>query len=153
MTPCVPYGWGPVGQQQSIKSGRKRLINVLGLLNPKTNELISFLTRKSINTTYMISCLDNFAATLEKSTVLVLDQASYHQSSAIKARMVEWQAKGLYLFLLPTYSPHLNPIEIVWRFIKYKWLKPIDYLSPDKLYDKLTQVLTNYGDKYSIEWE
>ncbi|MDR1180459.1 MAG: transposase, partial [Bacteroidales bacterium] len=25
-------------------------------------------------------------------------------------------------FFLPPYSPELNKIEILWRFIKYKWL-------------------------------
>jgi hypothetical protein len=39
----------------------------------------------------------------------------------------EWEQKGLKIFFLPTYSPQLNKIEILWRFIKYEWLRPSAY--------------------------
>ncbi|MBC6474874.1 MAG: transposase [Hormoscilla sp. GM102CHS1] len=32
-------------------------------------------------------------------------------------------------FYLPTYSPQLNIIEILWRFIKYSWLNTDAYES------------------------
>ncbi len=38
--------------------------------------------------------------------------------------------------MLP-YSPELNLIEILWRFIKYKWLWLTAYLSQDDLYSEL----------------
>ncbi|WP_368860940.1 transposase, partial [Desulforhabdus sp. TSK] len=37
--------------------------------------------------------------------------------------------KNLYIKFLPTYSPELNLIEILWRKIKYEWLSFSAYLS------------------------
>ena len=51
-----------------------------------------------------------------------MDNASMHTSNAVKNKQAEWEQKGLTIFYLPTYSPQLNIIEILWRFIKYEWL-------------------------------
>ena len=34
-----------------------------------------------------------------------------------------WKAKNLTVFYLPPYSPQLNPIEMVWKFMKYYWIE------------------------------
>jgi transposase len=79
-----------------------------------------------------------FAAFLEQigqqwpgeALVLVLDNASYHRSAAMRT----WWAKqdGRVLpFWLPVYAPHLNLLERVWRFLKQKlachrfWADPV----------------------------
>lgn len=51
--------------------------------------------------------------------VLVLDNASYHKSAALR-HWVEQQGERISLFYLPTYSPQLNLIERVWRWLKGK---------------------------------
>jgi transposase len=51
--------------------------------------------------------------------VLVMDNASYHRSPVVR----EWWAAQdgrITPFWLPVYSPHLNLIERVWRFLKQK---------------------------------
>ena len=53
--------------------------------------------------------------------VIVMDQASIHTSNAIYFKRQEWQQRGITLFELPTYSPHLNLIEHLWKFMKYHW--------------------------------
>ena len=49
---------------------------------------------------------------------LVIDNASIHTSRAVNDKWDEWKEAGLNLFFLPTYSPELNLIEILWRKIK-----------------------------------
>lgn len=49
--------------------------------------------------------------------VLVLDNATYHKTAAIRAWFAAHHARISVLWL-PTYSPQLNLIERVWRFIK-----------------------------------
>lgn len=51
--------------------------------------------------------------------VLVLDNVSYHKTTPIRAWLARY-AGQITIFWLPTYSPHLNRIERVWRFIKGK---------------------------------
>ena len=57
-------------------------------------------------------------AQLTQPTVLVLDNASIHKAGLVKDQIATWAAQGLTLFFLPTYSPDLNHIEILWRFCK-----------------------------------
>ena len=58
---------------------------------------------------------------------LVMDNASIHTANKLQNKIEEWESLGLTIFFLPTYSPELNLIEIVWRRIKYKWLQSRDY--------------------------
>lgn len=51
--------------------------------------------------------------------VLVLDNASYHKTAELRAWFAARSARVSVLWL-PTYSPHLNLIERVWRFVKAK---------------------------------
>ena len=57
----------------------------------------------------------------------LLDNARVH-TKAVKERWPVWQERGLFVFFLPTYSPHLNIVEVLWRKLKYEWLRPDDYL-------------------------
>jgi transposase len=43
----------------------------------------------------------------------------------------EWKERGITIFdfELPAYSPELNLIEILWRFIKYQWIEIDAYSS------------------------
>ena len=66
----------------------------------------------------------------EGLTVVVLDNARFHKAANIKAKEPCWQAKGLFLRYLPPYSPHLNPIEALWRVLK-------GFLLPRRLYTSL----------------
>lgn len=76
-----------------------------------------------------------------------------HHSLLVRAKLAEWQEKGLYLFYLPKYAPHLNLAETFWRKAKYEWLKPADYISFDRFKQKLTDIFTNIGTKYTINFK
>lgn len=51
--------------------------------------------------------------------ILVLDNASYHKTADLRAWFVEHRDRVSVIWL-PTYSPQLNLIERVWRFLKAK---------------------------------
>ena len=48
---------------------------------------------------------------------------------AFQNKIPEWREKKLEIFWLPTYSPQLNLIENLWRFMKYEWIEREAYLS------------------------
>lgn len=58
--------------------------------------------------------------------------------------------QGLFIKYLLPYSPELNLIEILWRFIKYSWLPFSAYLDFAALKNALDAVLENVGIKYRI---
>jgi hypothetical protein len=51
--------------------------------------------------------------------VVVLDNASYHETAAVRARFAEHAARTTVVWL-PISSPHLHLVERVWRFVKSK---------------------------------
>jgi len=63
----------------------------------------------------------------------------------------EWKEKGLTLYFLPTYTPELNRIEILWRFMKYNWINIPDYASTQTLEDYIHRVLASYGKVNGFE--
>jgi transposase len=97
-------------------------------------------TEGKVNTEQVITAFDGFTsrysidyAVHNKPCIIVLDNASFHTSRAFTERIDEWAGRGCVLHYLPTYSPELNLIEILWRNIKYKWLPIACYSSYDDL--------------------
>jgi len=121
LIPSVPYGWPDRGEYLTLKSRRSRRINVLGIMNRK-NHLEAYVLLQSINSDVIVTCIDAFFPTVNKPTVIVVDQSSIHTSGYILEKIEEWKERGITIFELPTYSPELNLMEILWRFIKDEWI-------------------------------
>lgn len=154
LTPYVPYGWQPVAEQWGIATKKEHVENVLGFLNPLNEQLITYATKKKekINSTFMISRLNDMAESIKKETVVVLDNAPWHRSKQFMENISRWQEQGLFIFHLPAYSPHLNLIETLWRKIKYEWLRPKDYNSKTVLKKRLKEIFTTFGEQFSIKF-
>jgi transposase len=151
LTPYVPYAWQEKGETLEIPSQRSKRLNVLGLMN-RRNELAPYVFDKSINSEVVIACIDDFSQTCECRTVIVMDQASVHKSAAIEAKIEAWKARNVELFWLPPYSPELNLIEILWRFMKYEWIEFEAYESLEKMGQYLDKVLRGVGEDYVINF-
>jgi len=96
-------------------SGRQRF-NVLGAWNAITRELIAVTNTTVVNTDTMCELLRKIAALkLTGPITLVLDNARYQRNAAVQALAAQL---GIALLFLPSYSPNLNLIERLWRFLK-----------------------------------
>lgn len=151
MTPTVPYGWQPCGQQIGIVPKPSKRRNVFGLLG-LDNDFFGYDTVGSMDAIKLVSYLDDFVTKITQKTIVVLDNAPFHHHKSIKAKINEWQEKDLYIWFLPTYSPHLNKIETLWRKIKYEWLKPHHYVDWKTFNDALDEIFANIGTKYTINF-
>jgi hypothetical protein len=149
LTPCVPYGWIKKGVDACILSQRSTRLNVFGLLGTDYH-LLTYQTRGSLNAHFIIECLDAFCLSITTPTVIVLDNASLHTCQVLEAKRGEWEQKGLYIFFLPKYSPHLKRIERLWKQIKYHWLKGEGYLSLDALRQALQTIFTGFGTHFTL---
>lgn len=96
-------------------SGRQRF-NVLGAWNAVTRELVSVTNTTVVNTETMCELLRKIAAlALTGPITLVLDNARYQRNHAVQSLADQL---GITLLFLPPYSPNLNLIERLWRFLK-----------------------------------
>lgn len=55
----------------------------------------------------------------ENKILLILDNARWHHAKAIRPWLKK-NCKFIELFFLPPYSPHLNPVERIWKLTRYK---------------------------------
>jgi transposase len=113
----LAYGWIKKGSDKVIKSntGRKR-ININGALNSDTLDVV-IRTDDSINTQ---STLLLFKALEEKhpkakNIFITLDNARYYKNKLINKYLENSTIK---LLFMPPYSPNLNLIERLWKFMK-----------------------------------
>jgi transposase len=152
LVPYMPYAWQEEDHPIAIESSRSKRLNVLGFMNRK-NELQAHSIEGYVNSDIVIDCIDQFCQTVTKWTVIVMDNASIHKSNDFEAQQEAWKKQNVELFFLPPYSPELNLIEILWRFIKYEWIDFEAYSSWKTFVDHAEKVLSGVGEKYIINFD
>jgi transposase len=105
-------------------SGRKRH-NVLGAFDAVTHRLIRVTNQGYINAESVCTLLRSVAgAALGLPITLVLDNARYQKCAVVQTLAV---SLGIELLYLPSYSPNLNLIERLWRFVRIESLNSTYY--------------------------
>ena len=59
----------------------------------------------------------------QKINVKSLSIAPLHTSEVFLTKIEHWEKKNLFIQLIPAYCPELNYTEILWKHIKYHWMK------------------------------
>lgn len=107
--------WSFVRLWVRAASGRQRF-NVLGAWNAVTRQLTYVANTTVVNTDTMCELLRKIAAqNLIGPITLVLDNARYQRNAVVQTLATQL---GITLLFLPSYSPNLNLIERLWKFIK-----------------------------------
>ena len=114
--------WGKVRHWVRTCSGRKRY-NVLGALNFISKKIETVANDSYITSVQVVQLLEDIAAKyIGKPIAVILDNAKYQRCALVKDRATEL---GIQLLFLPTYSPNLNLIERVWKFVKAQVLNAV----------------------------
>jgi transposase len=119
MRPFLGFLWCFARQFIQAPSGRKRF-NVLGALHATTLQVVTFANDSYINARSVAQLMCQIAVDFKGLPItLVMDNARYQ-----RCRFVTDLAKALRieLLFLPPYSPNLNLIERLWKFVKKKCL-------------------------------
>lgn len=118
----------------------------------RKNQYQGFTTTESITADKVVSFLDAFSLRVNKDTFVVLDNATVHRNHKIRELRPVWEKRGLFIFYLPPYSPHLNIAETLWRILKGKWIRPLDYVSKDTLFYTADRALAAVGKELFINY-
>lgn len=127
-------------------SGRKRY-NVLGALEAVSHQLIQVSNHSYINAESVCLLLRAVAAaaTAGLPITLVLDNARY-QKCAVVIDLAK--QLGIELLYLPSYSPNLNLIERVWKFVKAECLRSTYYDKYEGFTAAIQQCLDDLPSKH-----
>lgn len=140
----VPYGWQFKDEDVFIPSEKSARLNIFGMIT-RGNQYKGFMTQESINADKVSDFLDKMSLQVRKRTFVVLDNATVHRNAKLKELRSIWESRGLFLFFLPPYSPELNLAETLWRILKGKWIRPMDYVSNDTLFYSANRALAAVG--------
>src|SRR6059058_448323 len=154
--------WLLTGQRLyvGVGNGRKRL-NILGAYSPDDHDYVDLrLTRVNITGEQFVKLLEALLARHPETAkfLLYLDNARYYSKPCVK----EWLARHRQFRLvpLPAYSPNLNLIERLWKFLRKKalnrWLKTFEEMQAavagvlDRLGDHRDELSTLMTERFAI---
>lgn len=154
LSACVPYAWQAVGERIELESrgnqGKRQ--NVLGFMRWDGADFYLPAFEGSINNHLVAGCFRLFAAEKKsaKPKLIILDNAPAHRGEEFEEELEELEKMGVFVWFLPSYSPELNLIELLWQKIKYEWLGLDIYGSYQTMCEGLFEVLKGIGSKYLI---
>lgn len=116
--PTLRKMWSPKGQQVMIPTpGQPKRHYGIGAVNYHTGETVVII-RKRKRRLEVAELLQALVDKHPTGTIYVAwDNASTHQDDEVE-EVVRAAAGRLVLLYLPTYSPWLNPIEMLWRHFR-----------------------------------
>jgi len=116
----VAYTWSPVGEEDWVISsspGLSERINWFGAYNFTDGDCFIWEdgTCDSKNCKRFLELLAERLQAEQRQIVLIWDGASYHRSLKVRAFAEKF---GFTILSLPGYSPDLNPIEGLWKWMR-----------------------------------
>ena len=110
--------WMRRGERKLIPApGSPQYLHVFGAYNWHSGR-VSYLTSAYKNSDTFIAFVEHLLAEHPRQhLILVMDNASYHHSKAVRAALSLYEDRLLVIWL-PKYSPFLNPIERFWLHFK-----------------------------------
>ena len=139
LDPTLRACWMKVGQQKRVPAtqpGEKQKRHIFGGYNWK-RDTVTWTVAKSKNTATFIDFLEELLVRNYSTgrVVLVMDNASYHESASSLAALSLFEHRVMPVWL-PPYCSDLNPIERFWRHLK-------DLACANKLQDNMETVVAS----------
>jgi transposase len=132
-------------------SGRQRF-NVLAAVDAVTKEIFTVTNETYIHAESVCLLLTKIATRYAGEMItIVLDNARYQKCELVLRHAAA--LKNIELLYLPSYSPHLNLIERLWRFVRHECLYSKYYPKFDGFKQALTDCIQNAQTKHRDELE
>jgi transposase len=141
----VGYLWCLVRLRLPTPSGRQRL-NVLGALDFVTKQMVTITNQGYITATTVCELMQLLVASNPGIPItLILDNARYQRCRLVQDLAV---CLGVHLEFLPSYSPNLNLIERVWKFVKQECLSSRYYANVEEFKTGICTCINDLGTNH-----
>ena len=145
LQPFLGFLWSFVRLFIKAPAGRQRF-NVLGALHATKRQLLTVTNTDSVNANTVATLLRQLAVSFsDLPIIVVLDNARYQHCHFIKSLAADL---GIELLFLPSYSPNLNLIERLWKFVKKECLYSQYYASFPNFTQAIQECLAEVSGKY-----
>lgn len=132
--------WAPKGQTPVVKTtGARFNVNMISAISPRGK--LRFMTIDGrFNAAQFINFLKRLIHNAKKPVFLIVDGHPAHKAKKVREYIESTKGK-LRLFILPPYSPELNPDELVWNNLKNHQVGRKMVTGPDDLKRKVLSSL------------
>ena len=154
LEPCAPYGWQFDDEEVFMPSGKGPSLNCFALMR-RDNTCLFETTQGYVDAAWVARQMEKLSWKTwqaERISVVVLDNAPVHTGVEMQKHRANWEARGLFVFFLPPYCPHLNIAETLWHHLKHYWLAPQDYFDAQNLFYQVRLALAAVGTLHSIHF-
>lgn len=127
------YAWIEKGKEKEVLSNTGRVrVNINGAINPANPIEIVTHDCGTINALTTLVWLQMIEKRFPQMEVIYLyvDNARYYRSKLVQEYL---ETSRIKMIFLPPYSPNLNPIERLWKFLKKEVIKS-DYTPDPKVF-------------------
>ena len=132
--------WGEVNHTPDVIMPQTRGgYNLLSIVTAQ-GELHYSIRSESTNSDGFISFLRQILQGRQKPLILLMDRASFHRSKKVR-NYVRAHRKQIRVYFFPSYSPELNPDELVWNEVKNNNIRKTYIATKSQLQKKLRSVL------------
>jgi transposase len=146
MRTYAPCGQTPV-LQQDCKYAHLSVIAAIST----TGSIVTDMIDGNFDGPKIVDFLRKLLEAFNKEIHLIWDGAKCHMGQAVKDFLNnDPEAKRLFLYRIPPYSPELNPTEQLWNNVKNVDLKNQFSKNKSELKEKLVKVFENIKEKTDI---
>lgn len=138
---ALQYTWFEKGKQRMIPTtGKHRGVKLLATLNYETGQ-IEWTEDEQYNAETFLAFLQQIlSAHPSGKIVIVLDNARIHHARLLQP-FLEANQERLELVFLPPYSPQLNLVEGLWKWLKADVINNVFYSSVAEIRRNVTEFL------------
>lgn len=110
--------WSEKGQQKQIPTySHHAQVTLFGTVDIHSGDVFCTTASSCDAASFLLFLKKVVTRYAGKFVIMIIDNARIHRAKLLRAFLEEHRHQ-LYLLFLPPYSPQLNPIEKLWRWLK-----------------------------------
>jgi transposase len=136
LLPGVVKTYAPRGETPRLQEWQTRdHLSVLGAVTPQ-GKIATMVRQESLNGLHILEFRLHLGQVVGDRLLLIWDRSPIHRRAEVTEFLVE-VGQAIHREVLPSYAPDLNPVEWLWKHLKYVELRNLACLDLEELHMEL----------------